>query len=614
MISPHDIAESYSKLPQDVSSQKLLSEKNIYGSSQLMNMMSLLGKTYFSQVDTSNEEMTQLSNIYYDRSISAAVVEVIPDIKPQNGSSNVFNKQVRMNIDVIGNAVKFISRESDIQAEKSLYHSTGLMSSFYESETLREFTGQRAVSTEEILRVADEQDIDILFLSGANLDELDSSGLSAQNKTDIKKYIEDGNYVTVPAEEITVDSWTGTGYIVYNPVSGMSTYIINNNLHGGSMVSWVGLSYLCDMLLTVVECTWAFDIIMLGATVLGAGLILFTVGPLGVPFALAVSAIGIGAIAAGGLYLKGIGDRFSDATLLMDDYINGDDSAGEKLKYHALFHGATVGLFTVAGKYISKETTAPFFKLWAESKLGYSVSRAFGNTSIGVDGALEILTRISPKYGNTIKSLIDQFGESVVNDVAESYASMSEYEFHDYIYNMSIDDVNLLEIHNKITATDPIHSGNGTLKGNLTNGSSTGLIAQDDAARILVENGYDVEILPEINGGNTFGIQPDSNPDFRINNKAIFDCYAPELQKGVDYTIETKKIDSFTNKVCKQIGIKTKKQASRIVMNLKDIPKNLYEPMYNRIIGKTAEGQDLQYLDELIVILKDEKIERWFLR
>lgn len=49
-------------------------------------------------------------------------------------------------------------------------------------------------------------------------------------------------------------------------------------------------------------------------------------------------------------------------------------------------------------------------------------------------------------------------------------------------------------------------------------------------------------------------------------------------------------------------------------MNLKDIPKNLYEPMYNRIIGKTAEGQDLQYLDELIVILKDEKIERWFLR
>ncbi|MDD6825895.1 MAG: hypothetical protein PUE12_07260 [Oscillospiraceae bacterium] len=91
--------------------------------------------------------------------------------------------------------------------------------------------------------------------------------MNTQNKTDITKYIEEGNYVTVPAEEITVDSWTGTGYIVYNPASGMSTYIINNNLHGGSMVSWIGLSYLCDMMLTVVECAWAFDMIMLGATI-----------------------------------------------------------------------------------------------------------------------------------------------------------------------------------------------------------------------------------------------------------------------------------------------------------------------------------------------------------
>ena len=437
MISPHDIAESYSKLPQDVSSQKLLSEKNIYGSSQLMNMMSLLGKTYFSQVDTSNEKMTQLSNIYYDRSISAAVVEVIPDIKPQNGSSNVFNKQVRMNIDVIGNAVKFISRESDTQAEKSLYHSTGLMSSFYESETIREFSGQRAVSTEEILRVADEQDIDILFLSGANLGELDSSGLSSQNKTDIKKYIEEGNYVTVPAEEVTVDSWTGTGYIVYDPASGMSTYIINNNLHGGSMVSWVGLSYLCDMLLTVVEWTWAFDIIMLGATVLGAGLILFTAGPLGVPLALAVSAIGIGAIAAGGLYLKGIGDRFSDATLLMDDYINGDDSAGEKLNTHSLFHGTVMGGGIVVGKALgvgvskalqawSRPNVAPFFKVWIMDKVDSVVFRVFERIPGGVDSIISTLENISPKYVDLLTEIIIKYGESAVPDIIEITTSTTE--------------------------------------------------------------------------------------------------------------------------------------------------------------------------------------------
>ncbi|MBQ5990608.1 MAG: hypothetical protein IJL67_14090 [Oscillospiraceae bacterium] len=611
MISPHDIAESYSKLPQDVSSQKLLNENNIYGSTQLMNMMSLLGKTYFSQIDTNSEGIAQLSNIYYDRSISVAVVEVVPDIKTQNGSSNVLNKQFKMIIDFIGDDIKLISREGDLQVEKSLYHSIGLMSSFYESEIIREFSGQRAVSTEEILQIADEQDIDILFLSKANLSELDSSGLSAQNKTDIQKYIEEGYYITVPAEEVTVDSWTGAGYIAYDPISEKSIYIINTNLHGGAMVSWVGLSYLCDMIFTVVECTWSFDMIMLGATVLGAGIILFS-GPIGV--ALLVSAIGVGLIAAGGFYLKSIGDRFCDATMLMDDYINGDIDAGVKLKTNSLWHGASVGLLKAGCKYFSKETTAPFFKLWIESELGYNASRAFENTIIGNDGALEILAKISSKYGNALKVLIYQFGESIVNDVAESYVAMSEYEFQEYIYNMCIEDVNILEIHNKNIATDPLHSGNGALKGNYTNGSSAGLKAQDDAVRILLENGYDVEILPEIDGGNTFGIQKEANPDFLINNKVVFDCYAPELQKGVDYTTETKKIDSFTNKVCKQIGIKTKKQASRIVLNLRDIPEYLYEPMYGRIIGKTAKGQDLQYLDELIVILNGEKIERWFLR
>lgn len=393
----------------------------------------------------------------------------------------------------------------------------------------------------------------------------------------------------------------------------MSTYIINNNLHGGSMVSWVGLSYLCDMMLTVVECTWAFDIIMLGATVLGAGLILFTAGPLGIPLALAVSAIGIGAIAAGGLYLKNIGDRFSDATMLMDDYMNGDASAGEKLKYHSLFHGTTVGLFTGVGKYLSKETTAPFFKLWVESKLGYSVSRAFGNTSIGVDGALEILTRISPKYGDTIKSLIDQFGDSIVNEVAESYASMSEYEFQEYIDNTSLSQNAIPEIHTKNQPTDPLYTEPGKLSGEPTNKSSRGLIDQDRAADILVSNGYDVNRLKEVSGGNGYGIAPKSNPDFLINGKEVFDCYSPEAKNGIDYA-NVDNVNRFTKKVCDSIKVKTKAQSQKIILYMENTPETLYGPTYNRIIGKTKEGQDLQYLDELIVILKDEKIERWFLR
>ncbi len=578
-----------------------------------MNTMSLLGKTYFSQIDTNSEEVAQLSNIYYDRSISVAVVEVVPDIKTQNGSSNVLNKQVKMIIDLIGDDIKFISREGDIQAEKSMYHSIGLMSSFYESETVREFSGQRAVSTEEILRIADEQDIDILFLSKANLSELDSSGLSTQNKTDIQKYIEAGYYITVPAEEVTVDSWTGTGYIVYDPISGKSIYTINSNLHGGVMISWVGLSYLCDMIFTVVECTWSFEMIMLGATVLGAGLILFT-GPIGV--ALLVSAIGVGLIAAGGFYLKSIGDRFCDATMLMDNYMNGDLDSGEKLKTHSLWHGVSVGMFVGVFKYFSKETTAPFFKLWVESELGYSASRAFENTMVGNDGALEIITRISSKYGITMKCLINEFGESIVNDVAESYSFMSEYEFQEYIDNIALSQNVLAEMSMNNKPTEPLYSGPGKLSGEPTNKSCKGLINQDRAADILVNHGYDVNRLKEVTGenpGNGYGIAPGSNPDFLINSREVFDCYSPEIKKSIDYT-NPDNINRFTKKVCDTIKVKTKSQAKKIILYMEDIPESLYEPTHDRILGKTKEGQDLRYLDELIVILKGEKIERWFLR
>ena len=224
---------------------------------------------------------------------------------------------------------------------------------------------------------------------------------------------------------------------MYDPASGMSTYIINNNLHGGSMVSWIGLSYLCDMMLTVVECAWAFDMIMLGATVLGAGIILFTAGPLGIPLALAVSAIGIGAIAAGGLYLKNIGDRFSDATMLMDDYMNGDASAGEKLKTHSLFHGTVMGGGIVVGKALgvgvskalqawSRPNVAPFFKVWVMDKVDSVVFRVFERIPGGVDSIISTLENISPKYVDLLTEIIIKYGESAVPDIIEITTSTTE--------------------------------------------------------------------------------------------------------------------------------------------------------------------------------------------
>lgn len=407
IISPYEIAGGYSKLPQTVSAQKKMNESNIYGSREMMNTLTLLGKTYFSQVDTNNAILANFSDMRYERGLSLAVVDFTPHIYTQNGSSPRLYKEGKIGIDVLGNWTHFSSLNGDTEEEAKIKHSSGYLSSFYESETIKQFTGLQTVSTAEVLNKAVEQDVDILYLSKANIGELETSSLSAQNKTDITKLINEGKYITVPSAEITIGTWSGTGYIVYDPSTGTNTYIINNNLNGGSLCSWVGLAFFCDILVSIVECTWAFDLIMLGATVLGTGLILLTGGIALAP--ILIAGAGLGLIIGGGFYIRNIGDRLYDQTELMNRYLDGNEEAGELLKLKAGFHVMGVGIATVGMDLMSKGASAAFAKTQLGNKVGGYFAKAFEGTRYGVDGALDILNSISPKYANTLTTFIESY-------------------------------------------------------------------------------------------------------------------------------------------------------------------------------------------------------------
>lgn len=428
IISPYEIAGGYSKLPQTSSAQKKLNESNIYGSREMMNTLTLLGKTYFSQVDTNNAILANFSDMRYERGLSVAVVDFTPHIYTQNGSSPRLYREGKIGIDVLGNWTYFNSLNGDDEEEAKIKHSSGYLSSFYESETIKQFTGMQTVSTAEVLDKAMEQNVDILYLSKANIGELEASSLSAQNKADITKLINEGNYITVPSDEITIGSWSGTGYIVYNPITGTNTYIINNNLNGGSLCSWVGLAFLCDILASIVECTWAFNVIMLGATILGAGLIVLT-GGLILP-GLAIAAVGLGVIIGGAFYLRNIGDMLYESTELMNMYLEGNEEAGEYLKLKAGFHVLGVGIATVCMDLISRGASTAFAKtkigqgflnlapvrearllgIYIEGNVGFTIARAFEASPYGTVGALNILSSISPKFVGVFSSFIERYG------------------------------------------------------------------------------------------------------------------------------------------------------------------------------------------------------------
>ena len=66
-----------------------------------------------------------------------------------------------------------------------------------------------------------------------DLSILDNLSLSEDEKSLIKTEISEGRIITIPEEDITIQQWKGTGYILLDPETGIGAYKISGNLNGG---------------------------------------------------------------------------------------------------------------------------------------------------------------------------------------------------------------------------------------------------------------------------------------------------------------------------------------------------------------------------------------------
>ncbi len=121
------------------------------------------------------------------------------------------------------------------------------------------------------------------------------------------------------------------------------------------------------------------------------------------------------------------------------------------------------------------------------------------------------------------------------------------------------------------------------------NKGGRGVIRQNESADLIASEGYEIVMLKAKKGGNGYGLEADSNPDFLIEGEA-FDCYSPDGCK------------SFS--VWSKVQTKTLKQARRIVLNLSDYQGSVYE-LFNQF-----KNYEIATLDEMLVI-HDGQIFRW---
>lgn len=162
------------------------------------------------------------------------------------------------------------------------------------------------------------------------------------------------------------------------------------------------------------------------------------------------------------------------------------------------------------------------------------------------------------------------------------------------LYKYSLKVVQNITLPLSIESTTPV--------GDFSNKSSKGLIMQDKAAEILAKNGYKIEMLYEVAGGNGYGIKENSNPDFIIEGK-VFDCYSPIAQNPSLNTIST------------TLSKKCSEQANRIILNLELVSDEYISKIKDEILKKI--NYKLHKLEELKVIVKNEdeySIYTWYVR
>lgn len=148
-----------------------------------------------------------------------------------------------------------------------------------------------------------------------------------------------------------------------------------------------------------------------------------------------------------------------------------------------------------------------------------------------------------------------------------------------------------------VNLTEPSLPKGGKPKGNYTKGDSHGIKKESETADLMADQGYDIEMLDEVNGGNGYGIKESSNPDFLIEGK-VFDCYAPTIETNVD-------------NILRNITKKTKTQAERIVLNVDQFPSEKVAEIIQGILRKANPNGDLKNLKELSIV-KDGEITRVF--
>ena len=129
-----------------------------------------------------------------------------------------------------------VSNVNNNDSEKKFMLEAGIYASAMEHGVLEQVTGIESVSTIKALQYAQNNNVKLHYINKENLEnELVQISFSDQLISEIRSSVNTGKIIIIPEREITINQWTGVGYMVLDPDTYACGYMISGGMAGGAM-------------------------------------------------------------------------------------------------------------------------------------------------------------------------------------------------------------------------------------------------------------------------------------------------------------------------------------------------------------------------------------------
>jgi hypothetical protein len=200
--------------------------------------------TYFQKLDAANREAQEFLKVNDLRGMSEAIFGIdvqstylfgIPRSVDVAGLYIDVDRDMHLPIPVDGNTARI----------KEYNLLIGSNSSYFEHKVIEDIYSTEAISAVKALQLANSLGIQILTINKENSSiYLPALQIRSETMTDIENAINAGKEIIIPQQEMSINDWTGIGFIAMVPDTGEAGYMISGGYAGGwsilkEILTWI---------------------------------------------------------------------------------------------------------------------------------------------------------------------------------------------------------------------------------------------------------------------------------------------------------------------------------------------------------------------------------------